>query len=149
MPPLSPAGFSSIRRFITGWAGTVQVPTTKAGVPGVTKSCIGLDSNYNASGTLSVSPHYVPPSATAPDWFAPQVWLSTINELPTAPSASGMGIRRLPARAAVSVPPVTPIGQVGPLGPSKVAMGGRKVGGRRSMRWPRVVTRWPNLRGDY
>lgn len=148
-PGLTPAGFSSVRRFISGWPGTVRVPTTKAGVPGVTHSCVGLDSNYNASGTLSLSPDYVPPSAVAPDWFAPQVWLSEINELPTAPSSSGMGIRRLPARVAVEVPPVTPLGTWGPLGPSQVAMGGRKVGGRRSMIWPRVITRWPNLGGEY
>jgi hypothetical protein len=78
----------------------------------------------------------------APDWFCPQVAVQDIRRL-------GPPVSYMPHRAAQLVPPVVPVGKLGPLGPSPVVMRGRKVGGRRSMHWPRVIPRWPNLRGSY
>lgn len=121
MPTLTPAGATSVSRFTYGAPGTYAVP---------------LSDNHNASGTLSSNPAWAPPSHVAPDYFLPQLYVNDIREL-------GPTVRYLPQRVAPIVPPVTPIGAHGPLGPSDVAMGGRKVGGLRSMFWPRARLRWP------
>lgn len=132
-PTLSPAGQFSLRRFISGAPGTARVTSPRPA----------------GAYSLSPSPAWRDPSHSAPDWFAPQLWLNDIRELPVGPTASGRGVCYLPHRVAETVPPVVPQGTLGPLGPSAVVMGGRKVGGRRSMHWPRVIPRWPNLSGRY
>ena len=126
MPTLSPAGATSESWSIYGAWGTEEVPESP---------------NHTASGTLSRSPEWRPPSSVAPDYFLPQVAVQDIRRL-------GPPVHYLPLRAATLVEPVTPQGTLGPLGPSAVHMRGRKIGGRRSMHWPRVVPRWPNLRGQ-
>lgn len=99
--------------------------------------------------SMSPSPAWMPPSSVAPDWFAPQISYVGIRDKQVGPTAAGTGIGYMPHPVAETVPPVVPLGTYGPLGPSQVAMGGRKIGGRRSMHWPRSIVRWPNLRGDY
>lgn len=126
MPTLSPAGSSSVSWSIYGAWGTEEVP---------------VSSNHTASGTLSRSPEWRPPSSVAPDWFRPQVAVQDIRRL-------GPPVRWMPSRVAQLVPPVEPQGKLGQLGPSAVVMRGRKIGGRRSMHWPRVFPFWPNLRGQ-
>lgn len=126
MPTLSPAGATSVSWSISAAWGTEDVP-------------IGPS---NRTGTLSSNPAWKPGSAVAPDLIRPDIAVQDIRRL-------GPPVRWMPLPAAVLVPPVTPQGVQGPLGPSAVAMRGRKVGGRRSMHWPRVVPRWPNLRGGY
>lgn len=133
VPSLTPAGQFSLRWTISGSPGTARVPSPRPA----------------GSFRASPSPQWAGPSDVAPDWFAPQLWVNFINELPVGPSAAGSGVRYLPGRVAQPVDPVVPLGTLGPLGPSQVVMGGRKVGGRRSMHWPRVLTRWPNLAGEY
>jgi hypothetical protein len=127
MPTLTPAGATSVRWTIYGAWGTEDVPLPN-----------------NRPGSLSRNPAWKPPSAVAPDYFRPQLAVQDIRRL-------GPPVSYLPQGKPVAqlVPPVTPIGQRGPLGPSAVHMGGRKVGGRRSMFWPRVFARWPNLTGSY
>lgn len=124
MPTLSPAGSSSVSWSIYGAWGTEPVPLTPV----------------NRTGSLSRNPKWLPPSAVAPDWFRPQLAVQDIRRL-------GPPVNWMPLTPARLVPPVTPIGQVGPLGPSAVVMRGRKIGGRRSMHWPRSFPFWPNLRG--
>lgn len=135
MPSLSPAGQFSVRRFIHGYPGTLRMPSPDPA----------------GSYTLSRSPEWKPNSHpdVTPDWWAPQLWWNDIAELPVGPSHAGSGVHYLPHRVARPVPPVTPQGWLGVQGPGPVAMGGRKIGGKRSMKWPRLVPRWPNLRGDY
>jgi hypothetical protein len=131
MPGLTPAASSSIRRFIQGYPGTERIPSPRpAGA-------------YRASP----SPQFQGPSDVAPDWFAPQLWSHDIRELPVGPTHAGTGINYLPHRKAFPVDPIVPQGTLGPLGPSQVAMTGRKVGGRRSMHWLRSVISWPSLGG--
>lgn len=127
MPTLSPAGATSVSWTIHASWGTEEVPVSP---------------NHKASGTLSDSPPWKDQSAVAPDWFLPQVAVQDIRLL-------GPPVRYMPGQIAQLVPPVTPLGTMGPQGPSAVVMRGRKIGGRRSMHWPRVVPRWPNLRGQY
>lgn len=133
-PGLTPAGATSLTRFVSGLAGTERIPSPKpAGA-------------FRASS----SRQYHAPSEVAPDWFAPQIWTDyyTIHAQ-IAPTSGGSGVKYMPHRVAQQVPPVVPQGTLGALGPSQVAMGGRKVGGRRSMHWPRLLPRWPNLAGEY
>lgn len=125
MPTLSPAGATSVSWTIHAAWGTEDVP---------------LSPNHKASGTLSKSPEWKDQSAVAPNYFRPQVAVQDITRL-------GPPVRYMPGTVAQLVPPVEPLGQLGPQGPSAVVMRGRKIGGRRSMHWPRVVPRWPNLRG--
>lgn len=125
-PGLTPAGRFSIRRFIKGAPGTMPISSPKP--PGAFR--------------LSPSTRYSPPSEVAPDYFLPQLYVNEIAGL-----RPGCGVSYLPKPVAAVVPPVTPLGTLGPQGPSRVAMGGRKVGGRRSMSWPRAVIRWPSLTG--
>jgi len=125
MPTLSPAGSSSVSWSIYGAWGTEPVPVSP---------------NHTASGTLSRSPEWLPPSAVPPDWFRPQVAVQDITRL-------GPPVHWMPLQAAQLFPPVIPIGERGPQGPSAVMQRGRKIGGRRSMHWPRVFPFWPNLRG--
>jgi len=132
-PGLTPHGQTSLRRMIHGYAGTRPVPSPRPA----------------GSATLSSNAAWKPPSSVAPDSFNPQLWWNDINELPIGPSNSGRGINYMPHRVAVQVDPVVPIGTYGPLGPSNIAMTGRKVGGRRAMKWPRSLVRWPNLSGSY
>lgn len=126
MPTLSPAGATSVSWTIQGAWGTEDVP---------------VSSNHNASGTLSSSPQWKPPSAVAPDYFCPQVAVQDIRSL-------GPPVHYMPHSLAQLVDPVVPLGTHGPIGPSAVVMRGRKIGGRRSMHWPRVVPRWPGLGGN-
>jgi hypothetical protein len=132
-PGLTPAGQFSLRRMIHGFPGTRPVPSPRPA----------------GSATLSTSSAWKPPSSVAPDTLSPQLWWDDIAELHVAPSHAGSGIRYMPHVVAVEVPPVVPIGALGPLGPARVAMTGRKVGGRRAMKWPRSIIRWPNLAGKY
>ena len=125
MPTLSPAGATSVSRFTHGAPGTEAVP---------------VSANHKASGTLSRSPDWHDPSSVAPDSFNPQLYVNDISQL-------GPPVRYLPARVAMLVEPVIPIGTLGPQGPPTVHMRGRKIGGRRSMHWPKVVPRWPGLNG--
>jgi hypothetical protein len=127
MPTLSPAGATSVSWSIHAAWGTEQVPVSP---------------NHKASGTLSKSPEWKDPSAVAPDYFCPDVAVQDITRL-------GPPVHYMPLPFAQLVDPVVPLGTQGPLGPSAVHMRGRKIGGRRSMHWPRVVPRWPNLRGGY
>lgn len=122
MPTLSPAGATSVSRFTFGAPGTEPVPSPRP----------------RGSMTLSSSPAWSPPSSVAPDWFLPQLYVNDIRAL-------GPTVRYLPQRVAPLVPPVESIGAVGPQGPSQVAMNGRKVGGLRSMFWPRRRIVWPPL----
>lgn len=126
MPTLTPAGSSSVSWTISASWGTEDVPLTPP----------------NRPGSLSRNKDWKPGSAVAPDFFRPQVAVQDITRL-------GPPVHYMPLKLAQLVDPVTPIGQRGPLGPSAVVMRGRKVGGRRSMFWPRVTARWPNLRGGY
>jgi hypothetical protein len=124
LPTLSPAGSSSVSWTIWGAWGTEEVPLTPV----------------NRTGSLSRNPKWLPPSAVAPDWFRPQVAVQDIRRL-------GPPVSYMPHSMAQLVDPVGKIGERGPLGPSAVVMRGRKIGGRRSMHWPRVFPFWPNLRG--
>jgi hypothetical protein len=124
MPTLSPAGATSMRWTIWGAWGTEEVPLTPV----------------NRTGSLSRNPAWLPGSAVAPDSFRPQVAVQDIRSL-------GPPVSYMPHPAAQLVPPVVPQGQRGPLGPSAVQMRGRKIGGARSMWWPRSWPFWPNLRG--
>jgi hypothetical protein len=126
MPTLSPAGATSVSWSIHAAWGTEQVPVSP---------------NHKASGTLSKSPEWKDPSAVAPDYFCPDVVVQDIRLL-------GPPVHYLPLPAAMLVPPVEPLGTMGPQGPPAVVMRGRKIGGRRSMHWPRVVPRWPGLNGQ-
>jgi hypothetical protein len=126
MPTLSPAGATSVSWSIHAAWGTEQVP---------------VSANHTASGTLSRSPEWHPPSSVAPDWFCPDVAVQDIRRL-------GPPVSYMPHPVAQLVEPVVPLGTQGPQGPSAVVMRGRKVGGRRSMHWPRVVPFWPGLRGQ-
>ena len=125
MPTLTPAAATSISWTIFGAPGTEPVPSPRPA----------------GSMTLSKSPDWHPPSAVAPDYINPQLCTQDIRYLKPP-------VHYLPLPFAELVDPVTPIGSHGPLGPPPVVMGGRKVGGRRSMHWPRVLTSWPALRGD-
>jgi len=125
MPTLTPGATTSVRSTISAAWGTEEVPVSP---------------NHTAAGSLSRSPDWLPGSAVAPDYFCPDVAVQDITKL-------GPPVHYLPLPFAQLVDPVVPLGARGPLGPSKVAMRGRKVGGRRSMHWPRVVTRWPGLGG--
>jgi len=127
MPTLSPAGATSVSWTISAAWGTEDVPVSP---------------NHKASGTVSNAPGWRDPSAVAPDFFRPDVAVQDIRLL-------GPPVRYMPLPFAQLVDPVVPLGTLGPQGPSRVVMRGRKVGGRRSMHWPRVVPRWPNLRGGY
>lgn len=126
MPTLSPAGATSVSWSISAAWGTEEVPVSP---------------NHNASGTMSSSPDWHPPSAVAPDYFCPDIAVQDIRRL-------GPQVHYMPLPFAELVDPVVPLGALGPQGPSAVVMRGRKIGGRRSMHWPRVVARWPNLRGN-
>lgn len=123
MPTLSPAGATSVRWTIYGAWGTEEVPLPS-----------------NRPGSLSRNPMWRPPSSVAPDWFRPQLAVQDIREL-------GPPVSYMPKPVAQLVPPVVPVGKLGPLGPSAVVMRGRKIGGARSMWWQRVIPRWPNLQG--
>ncbi len=125
MPTLSPAGATSVSWTISAAWGTEDVP---------------VPANHTASGTLSNSPEWLPPSAVAPDYFRPDIAVQDITRL-------GPPVHYMPLRVAQLVDPVVPVGSHGPQGPSAIVMRGRKVGGRRSMHWPRVVPRWPGLGG--
>lgn len=124
MPTLTPGGATSVRWTIWGAWGTEEVPLTPV----------------NRVGSLSRNPKWRPPSSVAPDWFRPQVAVQDITRL-------GPPVHWMPLPAAMLVPPITPIGKLGPQGNSAVVMRGRKVGGRRSMHWLRAVPRWPTLSG--
>jgi hypothetical protein len=126
MPTLSPAGATSVARFTHGAPGTEAVPVSP---------------NHTASGTLSRNPEWHPPSSVAPDSFNPQLYVNDISQL-------GPPVHYMPHSLAMLVDPVVPIGTLGPQGPSAVHMRGRKIGGRRSMHWPRVIPRWPGLNGS-
>jgi hypothetical protein len=119
MPTLTPAGATSVSRFTFGAPGTEPVPSPRPA----------------GSAAQSDSPQWAPPSAVAPTVFCPQLYVNDIRAL-------GPPVRYLPAKVASLVPPVGEIGGV-----SDVAMGGRKVGGRRSMHWPRPKTFWPSITG--
>lgn len=125
MPTLSPAGATSVSHTISAAWGTEEIPVSP---------------NHTASGAMSTSPEWKPGSAVAPDYFCPDVAVQDITTL-------GPPVQYLPQPFAQLVDPVQPIGTLGPLGPSAVVMRGRKIGGRRSMQWPRVVPRWPSLSG--
>lgn len=126
MPTLTPAGATSVSWTIYGAWGTEEVPLEPV----------------NRVGTLSRNPANKVGSDVAPDSFRPDVAVQDITRL-------GPPVRWMPLPVAQLVDPVTPINQLGPLGNPAVVMRGRKVGGRRSMFWPRVVPRWPNLQGRY
>ena len=125
MPTLTPAGATSVSWTILGAPGTMPVRSPRP----------------QGSATMSNSREWFPPSAVAPDYICPQLYTQDIRRLKPP-------VRYLPARVAELVEPVVPIGQHGPQGPAPVVMGGRKVGCRRSMHWPRVITSWPGLRGN-
>jgi len=125
MPTLTPAGATSVSHTIWAAWGTEEVPLPP-----------------NRPGTLSTNPAYKSGSDVAPDWFRPDVAVQDIRRL-------GPPVRWMPLPVAELVPPVVPINQLGPQGNPAVVMRGRKVGGRRSMFWPRVVSRFPNLKGQY
>ena len=131
---ITPAASSSISRFVSGYPGTARIASPRPA----------------GAYTAFSSPEWSSPSAVAPDWFAPQLWLDeyTVHAHPAATPAGG-GVSYMPKQLAQTVDPVVPQGGLGPLGPSQVAMTGRKVGGRRSMHWPRVLPRWPGLDGSY
>jgi hypothetical protein len=124
MPTLTPAGATSVSWTISASWGTEAVPSPAPA----------------GRGTLTCSPAWLPPSAVAPDYFLPDVAVQDITRL-------GPPVRWMPLPFAQLADPATPIGSHGPQGPSAVVMRGRKVGGRRSMWWPRAVPRWPNLTG--
>lgn len=127
MPTLSPAGATSVSWTISASWGTEEVPVSP---------------NFKASGTLSNSSAWHDQSSVAPNWIRPDIAVQDIRQL-------GPPVHYMPLPVAMLVPPVEALGTLGPQGPSRVAMRGRKIGGRRSMFWPRVVPRWPNLRGQY
>lgn len=121
-PGLSPAGATSVSRFTQGAPGTMRVHSPRPAW----------------SGRLSSSPDWHPPSEVAPDYICPQLYVNDIREL-------GPIVQYMPSRYAAVPPPVGQIGDRSALGPAPVAMRGRKVGGRRSMKWPRTIVRWPDL----
>lgn len=127
MPTLTPAGATSVSWTISASWGTEEVPVSP---------------NHKASGTVSKSPEWHDPSSVAPNWFRPDIAVQDIRRL-------GPPVHYMPLTVAQLVPPITPVGALGPEGPAPVVQRGRKIGGRRSMHWPRVVPRWPNLRGGY
>ena len=132
VPGITPAAQSSISRFVHGYPGTMRVASPRpAGA-------------YRASP----SSQWHPPSEVAPDWFAPQLWWNDIAELPVGPTASGRGVRFRPGPLTALIP-VPVVDQSVAAGPPPIAMRGRKIGGRRSMHWPRTLIRWPNLKGEY
>jgi hypothetical protein len=124
MPTLTPAGATSVRWTISAAWGTEPVHSPPP----------------QGRGTLSASPLWRPPSSVAPDHIRPDIAVQDIRRL-------GPPVSYMPHTMAQLVDPVTPIGERGPLGPSAVVQRGRKIGGRRSMHWPRVFPFWPNLRG--
>jgi hypothetical protein len=126
MPTLTPAAATSVSWTIHASWGTEAVPVSP---------------NHTASGSLSRSPDWLPPSAVAPDYILPDVVVQDIRLL-------GPPVHYMPMPFAQLVDPVQPIGTLNDLGPSAVVMRGRKIGGRRAMHWPRVVTRWPGLGGS-
>lgn len=120
-PGLTPAGATSVSWTVWEAPGTEWVPSPPPA----------------GRGTLSNSPQWRPPSSVAPDAFAPQLGSVDIRALRPAQGT----VRWYPTR--VAEPPV-PVGAVNQP-PPPVKMRGRKVGGRRSMHWPRTITRWPPL----
>lgn len=136
-PGLTPAGQSSLQYTIHGYPGTMQVDSPSPRFDWVGRHLGGR------SGVPGVG--YLNGSDVAPNWIAPQIWWNDIANI----REPGLKLHRLPFKEAQLVGPVTPLGTVGPLGPSRVAMGGRKIGGRRGMKWPRPFIRWPNLKGQY
>ena len=133
-PCLSPAGQFSIGRMIHGFPGTWRIQAPDAA----------------GSQTLSKNPDWAPwsDSRVSPNWFAPQLWWNDVAELGGGGSSAGNKLAYLPRRRAQVVPPFIPQGERGIQGPGPVAMGGRKIGGRRSMHWLRSIPRWPNLAGE-
>ncbi|HLI23583.1 MAG TPA: hypothetical protein VKU91_01405 [Acidimicrobiales bacterium] len=128
MPSLTPGAQFSLRDRISGHPGTVQVHSPRPA----------------GAYAASTSPEWQGPSAVAPNWFAPQLWVDRIDGLPVAPTNAGSGVKYLPLEEAMPAVPAAPIDGTPP-----VAMRGRKIGGRRSMHWPRNIIRWPNLNGQY
>jgi hypothetical protein len=125
MPTLSPAGATSVSRFTFGAPGTEPVPSPRPA----------------GSMAQSTSREWAPPSAVAPTYFCPQLYINDIREL-------GPQVHYMPKRVAPLVPPVgNEIGPLGGLGPSPVAMNGRKTGGLRAMFWPRSRVSFPPLGG--
>lgn len=120
-PGLTPAGRFSTRWSIQAAWGTESVPSPAPA----------------GRGTLTNSPEWRPPSSVAPDAFLPQVAVQDIRDFKPA----GGTVKWYPSRYAT--PPV-PVGRIN-YPPPPVKMRGRKVGGRRSMHWPRTITRWPGL----
>lgn len=125
-PTLTPAGTFSIRHTISASWGTEDIPSPRPA----------------GSARLSSSPRWHPPSDVAPDYFRPDVAVVDIRQMGGGGANAGR-IRFQPRRAAVAPIPVGTINYP----PAPVAMRGRKIGGRRSMHWPRVITRWPGLDG--
>ncbi len=138
-PPLSPAGAFSLSRFIHGYPGTMRVASPKPA----------------GSHTMSDSAEWMPwgSAEVGPDFFAPQLYWTDIAEQTVGATNAGNGVGYMPHRVAVDVEPMVPQGVIGIIPgrnrPAEVAMGGRKVGGVRSMHWPRSFIRWPSLSGEY
>lgn len=93
------------------------------------------------SGNVSGSKAWKSPSDVAPDWFAPQLYVTDIRPS-SLPRIAG-GVRYFPNDSEIPHP-TQDWRRV-----AKEAMKGRKVGGQRAMKWPRPNIRWPNLMGQY
>lgn len=119
MPGLTPAGSSHGLIHVYGAPGTMKVA---AGPPATRPR-------------LTSNKENVTPSDASPDWFAPQLYLASMENL-------GPPVGYLPNHSRMPPPVGSAAAQVPP-----VVQRGRKVGGILSMIWPRVVTRWPNMLG--
>lgn len=122
MPTLTATATTSLRHTIAGAPGTEPVPSPRP----------------RWSGRLSSSSQWAPPSEVAPDYFRPQLYVNDIRGL-------GPPVRYMPGAVQGIPPAVGYIDGHSEFGPAEVAMRGRKVGGRRSMKWPRTIIRWPDL----
>lgn len=124
MPGLTPAGSSHGLVEVFGAPGTEPVPSpAPATRPHQTRNQLERT-----------------PSDVAPDFFLPQLGLASTRNMGPGRSIAPGGIHYLPNDSRIPVPVGSILDQ-----PSPVKMGGRKVGGRDSMIWPRTITRWPDL----
>ena len=116
MPSLSPAGSSHGLVHVFGAPGTERVPSPRPA----------------GALAMSPSPAWQSRSASAPDWFAPQLGIASPKNM-QPPVFWTVNDSRIP----------TPIGEYNRV--ARPVQAGRKVGGISAQWWPKAVPRFPNL----